>query len=353
MSEVSAAGAVRTDRSRPWRRRPLLKWVLRLFAVYGCLASLQLAAIAVMRDGWVETYAAALVFFWWLVPAPLLLVLAVVARGWRTLVTLLAPTVVIVYLIGPYLLHALPGVLPSDRADLRVATYNLSKGRPVDGLVQLVAEHRPDVLLLQENTRSHDELARLLPAYPDISAGTGVNSPGDDSYAIASRYPIRSVAAVTGLPAGARPTDLVTIDVRGTTVHLLSLHLASPCFACLSARQNPAGFPAQAAQVRVAEARRFADVVRDLVRRGDPVVVAGDLNASPLNQPLGELTDSGLVDAQAAVGTTPGLTRGAGPGIARVDAVLVSGLRPARAFEGGRGESDHAPVVADLAWPRS
>jgi hypothetical protein len=35
-----------------------------------------------------------------------------------------------------------------------------------------------------------------------------------------------------------------------------------------------------------------------------------------------------------------------------VDVVLVSGFRPLRAFDGRRGDSDHAPVIADLAWPR-
>lgn len=340
-------GTLRSRRSR----RPLTTWSLRLLAAYGVTATLLLLAIAVFRDSWVLTYVAALLFFWWLVPAPLSLVLALVARGWVVALTVLAPTAVCVVLLGPYLVHDLPGTLPSGPADLRVATYNLSNGRPLDGLTELVRNQHPDVLLLQEVTNTHDELARLLPAYPAISAGTGVNGPGHDGYAVASRFPIRSVTPVTGLPSGARPTDVVTLDVRGHEVAVISVHLASPCLDCAPGAPNPAGDTAQASRVRVAEARRYAEVAGDLVHPRRAVIVAGDLNASPLNQPLGELTATGLVDAQAAVGRSPGLTRGPGPGVARVDVVLVSGLEPVRAFDGSRGSSDHAPVIADLRWP--
>jgi endonuclease/exonuclease/phosphatase (EEP) superfamily protein YafD len=131
------------------------------------------------------------------------------------------------------------------------------------------------------------------------------------------------------------------------------VHLASPCIGCVDGGEgaNPAGDTGEAARVRVTEARRYAEVVAELRADGRPVVLGGDLNSSPLNRPLRLLTGAGLVDVHRAVGRSPGLTRGPGPGVARVDVVLVDGLRPVRSTEGGQGASTHSPMVADLAWP--
>jgi endonuclease/exonuclease/phosphatase (EEP) superfamily protein YafD len=114
---------------------------------------------------------------------------------------------------------------------------------------------------------------------------------------------------------------------------------------------NPAGSTSEAARIRDAEARRYAEVVSGLIAAGQPVVLAGDLNSSPLNRPVHLLTGAGLTDVHQAVGTSPGLTRGPGPGVARVDVVLVAGLVPLRDAEGHRDASTHSPVIADLAWP--
>jgi vancomycin resistance protein VanJ len=236
-------------------------------------------------------------------------------------------------------------------ADFRVATFNLTNGRPVDSLARLVAAHEPDILLLQEVTSSREELAALVPDYPYASMGPGVRGPGNDGYAILSRYPITAVRPVTDLPREARPADLVTVDIDGRQVTFLSIHLASPCIGCPADTSYPGGGTASAARMRVAEAQRYAEVVTDALRNGETVVVGGDLNSSPLNRPLHEFTAVGLTDAQRDVGTRPGLTRGPGPGVARVDVVLVAGLTPVTVVEGSRGHSTHSPVIADLAWP--
>jgi len=114
---------------------------------------------------------------------------------------------------------------------------------------------------------------------------------------------------------------------------------------------NRGGGTAWAGGVRTAVPRRFAELARALGADGTPVVLGGDLNSSDLNTPLGVLTGSGLVDVHRAVGTRPQLTRGSNPGYARVDVVLVRGLRPLADAERPAGGSDHSPVVADLAWP--
>lgn len=297
------------------------------------------------------TYALALVAFWWLLPAVPLLVAAVVGRRWRSAAALLAPAVVAAGTWGPLL----SPVRYSGEPDLRVATYNATHGAGTDGVVALVEQHRPDVLLLQELTpRQAGAVERLLAdTYPYRSFGP-LDPQQRDGDAVLSRFPVTGVEPVAGLPAGARPADLVRLDVEGWPTAVLSVHLASPCLLCDADADglNPAGSTSQSARVRVAEAQRYADLAAQHQARGDLVVLAGDINSSELNRPLRVLTAEGLVDVQADVGRRPQLTRGPGPGFARVDVVLVAGLTPLRTWEGQRGPSTHSPVLADLALPR-
>lgn len=335
-----------------WRPDPRPRWPWRrLAAGYGVAGTGLLLAIAVLGDRTAATYTAALFSFWWLAPAPVLLVVAAVRRAWWAVAALLVPTVAVLVLQGPYLLNRFTD--EEGAADLRVAGYNVTHGRPLDGLRALIEQEQPDVLLLQEVTVARRAELRALAGYPYLHLGPLTGGRLGDGDAVLSRHPIVGVDRVTGLPAGARPTDLVTLDVAGRELDVLSVHLASPCVGCTPAggEANPAGGTGEAARTRLAEARRYADVVAGLVDRGRPVVLGGDLNSSPLNRPLHVLTGAGLIDVHRAVGTWPALTRGPGPGVARVDAVLVSGLRPLRSVEGDRGASTHSPVVADLAWP--
>jgi vancomycin resistance protein VanJ len=338
-------------RLTPPARPRWLRWGLGLAVAYGLVATLVLLAVAVLRDRTAVTYTAALFSFWWLLPAPALLVLAAVLRSWRAVAAVAVPAVVCAVLQGPYLLNRLPG--GESAHDLRVATYNLTQTAPLDGLYALVQREQPDVLLLQEVTDQSRPALAALPGYPYSSFGPVSGTFEPDGDAVVSKLPITGTEQVTGLPAGARPTALVTLDAGGRRLAVLSVHLASPCIGCLPEKEslNPAGSTSEAARLRVAEARRYGEIAAGLIAQGQPVLVGGDLNSAPLNQPLGELVDAGLVDVHRAVGTWPALTRGPGPGVARVDAVLVSGLEPVRSIEGAAGPSTHSPIVADLAWP--
>ncbi|WP_432571918.1 endonuclease/exonuclease/phosphatase family protein [Kineococcus sp. SYSU DK005] len=328
--------------------------------LYGAAATATLAAVAVLGDGTAYTYAAALLAFWWLPPALLVVPVAVAARAWGVLASVLVPAVAAGALLGPY---ALPG-RGGGAADLRVATFNTTGTRGLQGLRALVDQHHPDVLLLQEvDPRAREGLEARYPQYAHRWYG-GLSSTADgaDGDAVWSTLPITSATAVDGLPAGARPASVVVLDAsaRGgpRALPVLSLHLASPCLACTPGDRaaNPAGGTAEAARTRVAEARRYAAVVRELGARG-PVVVGGDMNSSDLNEPLRVLTGDGpdgggLTDVHRAVGTRPQLTRGSNPGFARVDVVLAAGLEPVADAEGAAGGSTHSPVVADLRWRR-
>ncbi|MGY2079011.1 endonuclease/exonuclease/phosphatase family protein [Modestobacter sp. SYSU DS0657] len=319
---------------------------------YGVAATVVVLAVLVLGDRWAVTYTAALFSSWWLLPAPVLLVAGIARRSWPVVTAVVVPAVLWAWLQGPLLVNRVGG--EDGPADLRVATYNVTAGAPLDGLATLVREQDPDVLLLQEVVDRRRPEVEALPGYPHRSFGRlAANGEDGDRDVVLSRYPIVDVRPVTGLPEGARPVDVVTLDVDGRELAVLSVHLASPCLGCGGGRReaNPAGGTGAAARVRVAEAERLATVVAGLVAEGRPVVLGGDLNSSTLNEPLRVLTGAGLVDVHRAVGTRPQFTRGPGPGVARVDVVLVAGLRPVADAEGARGASTHSPVVADLAWP--
>ncbi|WP_432493083.1 endonuclease/exonuclease/phosphatase family protein [Kineococcus auxinigenes] len=333
-----------------------------LAVLYGAGASAALGAVVVLGDGTAVTYVAGLTAFWWLPPALVVVPVAVAVRAWGVLAAVVAPAVAAGALLGPL---ALPG-RGGGGADLRVATFNLTGTRGLDGLDLLVQRWQPDVLLLQEvSPAARRYLDEQYPQYAHRWYGAASRVGGDggggtDGDAVWSTVPIASTRPVTGLPEGARPAHVVVLDAGAlggpAELPVLSLHLASPCLGCSpwGRDNNPAGGTTQAAATRVAEARRYARVARELAAAG-PVVLGGDLNSSDFNEPLRVLTGDGpdgggLTDVHRAVGTRPQLTRGSNPGYARVDVVLTAGLEPVADAEGAAGGSTHAPVVADLRW---
>ena len=146
-----------------------LRWGFGLAAAYGLLATLVLLAVAVLRDRTALSYTAALFSFWWLAPAPVLVLVAAGLRSWRAVAAVAVPAVVCAVLQGPYLLNRLPGGEPAR--DLRVVTYNLTQTAPLDGLYALIEAEHPDVLLLQEVTDRSRPLLQALPGYPYSSFG--------------------------------------------------------------------------------------------------------------------------------------------------------------------------------------
>ncbi|WP_432524054.1 endonuclease/exonuclease/phosphatase family protein, partial [Kineococcus sp. SYSU DK006] len=347
-------GASRTRAGTPGPRRGPARWCAAACTAYGVAATAALAAVLLAGDRTAPTYALALTAAWWLAPGPPLLLVLLLLRRPRVAVALLCPAVVAV---SSWVPRSPAGTDAGDAPPLRVVTWNLTAGAPVDGLLALARESAPDLLVLQEvSAQALREVAPLEDGYPHRHVSPTAWAPRwgvPAGTAVLSRHPITDVRPVTGLPAAARPTDVVTVDVRGRPVAVVSVHLASPCLGCRfhPSDPGPAGGTTSAARVRSAEAERLAGLARELVRRGEAVVLAGDVNASDLNAPLRTFARAGLVDAYRAVAWGPGLTRGPWPGLARIDVVQVAGLVPLRARVGDAAGSDHAPVVVDLAPP--
>ncbi len=255
---------------------------------------------------------------------------------------------------------------PGGGTALRVLTYNIAAGR--FGLAGVVAASRaasPDLVGLEEvdvhfGARSGwvDQAAALAdslgmgvffaPIYdlPPPAAGSPRRRFG---LAILARCRIRaavnhpltrlSTQTLHPVPAPAPGFPEVTVDVGGRGVRFLATHL--------DYRRDPA-----------VRRTQVAEMLRVLRRSGGPLILVGDLNATPdaaeLHPLLATLGDAWSAAAAAGRASAPGASP---PGFTypaeapreRIDYVLVRGpFEVDSAAVPDTEASDHRPVVVEL-----
>jgi endonuclease/exonuclease/phosphatase family metal-dependent hydrolase len=262
--------------------------------------------------------------------------------------TLLVTLIAVLLLAAPAAAHR-----PPDR-ELRVITFNIHHG--ADGAEQLDLERVADVIedsgadvaTLQEVDRHWGarsafadqaaELGRRLDMHAVYAANLDLDplELGQErrqyGTAILSRFPIAS-SRNTLLP---RPNNgeqrgllEAVIKVRGVRVRIADTHLQH-----------------NSALERTAQAQRIVEL---LAPAGEPVVLAGDLNAVPDAPELAPLM-SAYADAWTRAGTGPGYTIPVEAPDRRIDYVLTSPeIGAVNAEVIATDASDHLPLVADLA----
>ena len=219
---------------------------------------------------------------------------------------------------------------------LVVMTVNAAGSTDPAPILQLVQEHRVDLLAVQEldtelaSALRAEGLDRLLPyehvqAAPFAAAGSG----------IWSRYPLSERGRIAGM---ALANLHATADVEGRAVRVVAVH------------PQPPGLTGDPAWAREHRALR-----EHLARSRGPLVVLGDFNATDQHQVMAELRDLGLGDAAELAGA--GLLRtwpaeGSLPQLFPIDHVLVSrelAVASAVASNLPPGTSNHAAVISILA----
>lgn len=254
------------------------------------------------------------------------------------------------------------GLPDPGEGHLRVMTYNvkayLADTRPqnVANIVAEVVGHDADIIVMQDADGLID--ARSPAAVPLRTAFRDRQLYEFGQYIVASRVPMRDCRP-EGIPYRGQTHTYVrcTVQAFGQDVELLAVHLVSPRVGLNAARfERLAGLDdwQENFDDRMTQARTLAGVLSTTLR---PVILAGDLNATQHSPVLAVLRSTGLRDAFATAGFGYGYTHGHSlrPGISflRIDHVMVSeqlGVRDA--FAGGRGGSDHRPVIADLVLRR-
>jgi len=228
-------------------------------------------------------------------------------RWWSTAAAVAGPTTVVASTnVGP------------DHRDLEAMAADVMA---IDADVLNVVE-------LTEADRRALDAAGLRDRYPYAIEDPQAGAHGSGIY---SRYPIldAEVLRITGAPMARATVDLPTGPVT-----FVAVHTTQPL-------AGPGQLELQLEQLQAAVAGS-----------DEPVVLAGDFNATRQHQPFRELLDAGFSDAHLATGHGRAATWPVGrkvPPFALIDHVLVSPeLSVASVHEVTVSGSDHKAVVATI-----
>lgn len=321
------------------------RFLLGMAAVYGVASLVVLVSWSLFGDAW-WLQPLNLTMVWWPLPAFALALVAIGTRHWRALAWVLVP------ILGWTWIYGTAWVPPTNvdvaaPADLRVVAWNMYVGTPdASHVTEMVDRVDPDVVLLMEvfPARQEELETELGDSLPYTAA---VQSEGVGGVMVASRYPIADVREVPAVE-GARSSLVAVVDVDGTDLQVVPVHLRSPCLECgdsLTQRLSLEG------STRAAEMA----AVLGALEPGMPTIVGGDLNSNERSLPYRELTGAGFDDPQRSVGQGPGFTWPAGGDrmpfpMVRIDWLLSRGLEPVAAWVEPAGPSDHHPVVATFTF---
>ncbi|MGD9681868.1 MAG: endonuclease/exonuclease/phosphatase family protein [Candidatus Obscuribacterales bacterium] len=232
------------------------------------------------------------------------------------------------------LIHMAPLFIPEKThpgpADLKLLQYNInSHNRSLPGLVAFIKEVDADIVCLEEVRPETDEYLR---ANIPESYTTRLSEPRKDNFGIAvySKLPFDKLEAVSLCKAGI-PSITGSFEIAGQKSHLICTHTLPPI--------NTAVF-----NFRNEQLTRLAELVNTYE---GPVVLAGDLNATPYSfyfQHL--LSDTGLQDTQRGRGLRPTWPAELPVFDIPIDHILVKGglVTVSRDVLNGSG-SDHRAVL--------
>ena len=143
------------------------------------------------------------------------------------------------------------------------------------------------------------------------------------------------------------------MDVHGTPITICTVHLLTPREGLTAVRSTDIGglgtLTVNTAD-RVVQSEKLA---ADIAGMTGPIIVAGDLNATPTSMVMRTLEGTGLSDAFSEAGWGYGYTYGQfirlHHSYLRIDHILTSkDFFVKSAWVGGGEGSDHRPVMADL-----
>lgn len=232
-------------------------------------------------------------------------------------------------------LAARPGVGPRDGAQVRVLVLNVRRDSAgFQAVAELIARERPDVIgLVEVDERWLDALAPALASY----AGR-IEHPQPDNFGLALYARGAVDGGVVDL-ASPFPTIAADVSVDGATFHAVLTHPIPPISGAAAGMQD-AHLDGVAAHVNQA---------------APPIVVMGDLNATPWSRPFVRLqAQTGLCDSRAGFGVQGSFPASSALLRIPIDHLLASctvGVRDRRI--GPDVGSDHLPVIVDLVVPRS
>jgi len=332
---VGVRGAARTAvRPDPWQRGRVVAGLALLLAL-----ALLLHGSIPNRIGnlgsLVETFLP-----WFGLFVPVLLAGALLRRSASAVVALLLPVTVWLTLFGGLL-----GDRSRAGGDLTVVSHNVGADNPDPAATARdLAASGADVLALEEITPEAEG------TYEKELAGTYRFHAVLGTVGLWSRLPLSDTRPVDiemdyGPLADTKPFDPASTRALRTTV--------------ATERGPLVVYVAHLASVRVTPRDGFGTAQRDrgvqaigravAAERDERVVLLGDLNGTLDDRAFTGLT-ARLTSAQDAAGDGFGFTWPAGFPMARIDQILVRGVRPQSSWVLPATGSDHLPVAAEISW---
>lgn len=260
-----------------------------------------------------------------------LFLLALITRDWRAIALAGLLAAINIGLIFSGLQGATAEAPTESKRFLRVVTFNIRFDNDrIDGVDRFLNETDADVVVLQEVTKDHiGPLHRGLDArYP--------HSIGEFGTVIFSKHPIKADGRVDrpGYPEWIRLlARWVELDVNGTPVELVGVHVARPFYPVLQEHD-------------------VAALTKFVLTRTRPVIVAGDFNMTPWTDQLKRFTHvTGLGRFNTFHFSWPMRWRR----LPIVPVVAIDNVFASRDFAridtvaGPRLGSDHRPIIADIA----
>lgn len=205
----------------------------------------------------------------------------------------------------------------------------------MEGIAGEIRRARPDVVVLQELSPANLDALQKSGALEDFPFTLTTPKPNPTGSGVFSKLPF--VAADSWNVFGMNNAR-ITLEVGGRRLRLYDIHTNAPFGAPGAPRWE----------------QQLASIRASVVRENDPLIVAGDFNATYGHRRFRDLLDAGLRDAHVERGR--GFARtwprdmALVPPLVRIDHVLVSKRVAVLSVSEGVGRgSDHRPVIADVA----
>ncbi len=290
----------------------------------------------------------------WGIPPLLLMLLAFFARGkrlWLVALPLVPLFIVFVPLMG---LRGYPAPAQPAMSDpvtsVRILTYNIEFGRKATDIFRIVAQQRPDIIVMQD-VRDRFE-ADFRNSYPRW------NVYRNGEFLVATRFPLllsnrfelpRLLDNKWARPAYIR--SVVRIGMRDIAIY--TTHFGTPrrSLEALSWRADSAVSQLESSS----NTRLYQGSVLSQALAGErlPCILGGDFNAPEPSLVCRQVMKAGMRDAYSEAGKGYGYTFGHavhfGVSFLRIDHLYVSSHWAVQAcYPGDKAGSDHRPVIAEL-----
>ncbi|NNL48791.1 MAG: hypothetical protein HKO76_10555 [Acidimicrobiia bacterium] len=289
------------------------------------MTALGLAATADWRLGLIVNFRLQLLFGFMILVA---IMIAVGDRRW--LVPAVAGLAINAILVGPWFGF---GLGTSSGESVTVLHLNLlAANRDTAAVVELLHETDADIAFLAEATASWRRRLRLVEIPFDVVA-----TPGDVRFGIIALSKIPVETRVLGVSTFQLPTPLLSFDLDGEPITVMSFHTTSP----VNTRRDAA---------RDEQLMALSDLVSSVDGHG---VLIGDLNATPWTPGMSLIEDAGYQNSLRSSGLQPSWPAGLGPFMIPIDHAFHSeGLEVIDRRTVASSGSDHLGVEIELAVKR-